>query len=244
MKLIDNKENKITFIEEIDESLANAIRRYVNEIPILAVKEVEIHKNDSALYDETIAHRIGLIPLEMDSSYDDKTEIELKLSVNEEGLVYSGELKGKAKVVYDKIPITLLGKDQEMILIAKANVGKGVEHAKYSPGMIYYRNIGELKFDKNCDACQECINSCPKNLLKIENKKIILEDDNFKCDMCDVCVETCRKHGKNSIQIVPRKEIAVTIESYGQLNSKEILNKSIKRLKQDLSEISKKIDKA
>jgi len=243
MKIIENKENKVTFVEEIDESLANAIRRYVNEIPILAVKEVEIHKNDSALYDETVAHRIGLIPLEMDNSYDDKTEIELKLSVNEEGFVYSGELKGKAKVVYDKIPITTLGKDQEMILVAKANVGKGIEHAKYSPGMIYYRNIGELKVDKNCDVCQECVKSCPQNILKIENKKLVLDDD-FKCDMCDVCAETCRKHGKNGIQIIPRKEIAVTIESYGQLSSKEIFNKSIKRLKQDLVEISKKIDKA
>lgn len=240
MKLIEKKNNKLTFTEEIDESLTNAIRRYVNEIPILAVGEVEIHKNDSPLYDETIAHRIGLIPLEMDNTYDEKTEIELKLVADKEGNVYSKELKGKAKVVYGEIPITTLEKDQEMVLIAKAKVGKGSEHAKYSPGIIYYRNIGELKVDKNCDACQECVKVCPQNILKIENKKLILEDD-FKCDICDACVEVC---GKKAIQIIPRKELAITIESFGQLETKEILNKSIKKLKHDLFEVSKKIEKA
>ena len=75
MKSIEKKENQITFGADIDESLANAIRRYISEIPILAVEEIEIYKNDSPLYDETIAHRIGLIPLKMEKSMAEKTEI-------------------------------------------------------------------------------------------------------------------------------------------------------------------------
>ncbi len=43
--------------------LANALRRSVDEIPVLAINEVDIYKNDSALYDEIIAHRLGLIVL-------------------------------------------------------------------------------------------------------------------------------------------------------------------------------------
>ena len=74
MKSIEKKENQITFGADIDESLANAIRRYISEIPILAVEEIEIYKNDSPLYDETIAHRIGLIPLKMEKSMAEKTE--------------------------------------------------------------------------------------------------------------------------------------------------------------------------
>lgn len=243
MKLIEKKDFKITFTEEIEESLINSIRRYVNEIPIIAVDEVEIHKNDSPLYDETIAHRIGLIPLEMDNSYDEKTEIELKLAVDKEGIVHAKELKGKAKVIFGEVPITTLEKDQELVLVAKTKVGKGNEHAKFSPGMIFYRNIGELRSDKNCDLCQDCVTNCPQNILKIENKKLIL-DDKYKCDICGACMESCKKHGKDAIQIAPSKELMITIESFGQLDTKDILNKSSKRLKQDLSEISKKIDKA
>ena len=63
MEIIERKENQITFRAEISDSLANAVRRYINQIPILAIDEVEIYKNDSPLYDETVAHRIGLIPL-------------------------------------------------------------------------------------------------------------------------------------------------------------------------------------
>jgi len=72
MKLINKKENKIMFTAEIEESLANAIRRYMNQIPVLAVEEVEISRNDSPLYDETIAHRIGLIPIKTDETVNVK----------------------------------------------------------------------------------------------------------------------------------------------------------------------------
>ena len=41
MKIIEKKDNQITFSAEVDESLANAIRRYVDQIPILAIDEIE-----------------------------------------------------------------------------------------------------------------------------------------------------------------------------------------------------------
>ncbi len=63
METIRKKADKLIFSAEIDSSIANAIRRYVSQISVVAVDEVEISKNDSALYDETLAHRIGLIPL-------------------------------------------------------------------------------------------------------------------------------------------------------------------------------------
>ena len=63
MQTIEKMPEKITFIDDMNISLANAIRRSVNEILILAIDEVDIYKNDSALYDEIIAHRLGLIPL-------------------------------------------------------------------------------------------------------------------------------------------------------------------------------------
>src|SRR3989344_4783724 len=103
MTLLLNKPEKIVLKIEANETLANAIRRSVSEIPTLAVDEVEIYKNDSALYDEMVAHRIGLIPLKTEKGMSSKTKIELKLVKTGPCTVYSGDLDGNAEVVYDKI---------------------------------------------------------------------------------------------------------------------------------------------
>ena len=52
-------------------AFANAFRRaMIGEVPTLAIEDVRIYDNTSALFDEMLAHRIGLIPLTTDlSSY-------------------------------------------------------------------------------------------------------------------------------------------------------------------------------
>lgn len=234
---IINKENKETaFRSNLNESLANSIRRYVNQIQILAVDEVEISKNDSPLYDETIAHRIGLIPLKMDGKINEKRKITLKLNSKKEGYVYSEELIGDLEVAYKKIPITSLSKGQELILVATTKIGKGIEHAKFSPGIIYYRNFSNVKLPKNCS--KEVVGSCPKNILKIKDDKVITENAE-ECDLCEACVDFCKKQGKELIELEPLKELKITIESFGQIETKEIFNRSVETLKKDLLQISK-----
>ena len=67
-KNLDKEKQKLSFVTDMSTSLANAIRRSVLEIPVMAIDEVEIVKNDSALYDEIIAHRIGLIPIKTEKT--------------------------------------------------------------------------------------------------------------------------------------------------------------------------------
>ncbi len=238
MKIINKKQDQITFSLELNESLANAIRRYVLEIPILAVDEVEISKNDSALYDETIAHRIGLIPLKTEKNFNAKTEKKLILNAKTEGYVYSGDLKGDAKIIFEKIPIVLLKKGQELVLTAIARLGKGVEHAKYSPGLMFYRNILEVSISKNCP--EEILNQCPKKVRENLGKTIIIEDPS-ECDAYEVCEEKTKNSGKNCILIKPTKELSVTIESFGQMEKEDIFKNSIEMLKKDLTDISKQL---
>lgn len=240
MKIINKKNNQITFSAKIDESLANAIRRYVDQIPILAIDEVEISKNDSPLYDETIAHRLGLIPLKMEKGVGEKDE-QLTLVAKKEGIVYSGELKSKTvKPVYDKIPITILKKGQELEILAIARLGKGSKHSKFSPGLMFYRNLVKIKIDKDCP--KEVVNICPQKIFSLVSEKVSVTDED-KCDMCEACVDLCKKMGKDSIKLIPTEELVITIESFGQINEEEIFKRAIKILKEDLEEVSKKISK-
>jgi len=239
MEKINKKDNQIVFTAEIEESLANAIRRYLTQIPILAIDEVEISKNDSPLYDETIAHRIGLIPLKMDKSINEKTVSKLKLNVKKEGMVYSSELTGNVKVVYPHIPITSLKKDQELEIIAITKLGKGSDHSKFSPGLMFYRNVLEIIMDKKF--CEEVKRVCPNIKIKEKGDTIIILD-NEKREVCDVCEGICEKNG-GKIEIKPLKELIITLESFGQLSVGEILKKSIDVLKKDLAEVSKKVSK-
>jgi DNA-directed RNA polymerase subunit D len=240
MKLTNKKENQITFVAEINESLANSIRRYVSRVPILAIDEVEISKNDSPLYDETIAHRLGLIPIVRDKSIDGKKGATLKLNSNKEGFVYSGEMVGKVKVVYDKIPITLLDKEQEIEITSTVREGIGEDHSKFMPGLIYYRDIGDVKIDKDCP--QEIAKVCPEKILSVDKGKVIITDSK-KCNLCEACVEFCNKVGKESIKISPSKDLIITVESFGQIKPEEIFKESIEVLKKDLKDIEKKLSK-
>ena len=232
MRLISKKGNKIEFVVKIEESLANAIRRYVYQVPVLAIDEVEISKNDSALYDETIAHRLGLIPLETPKTVDGESVATLKMNTNKEGVVYSGELKGNIKVIYDKIPITILNKGQELELAAKARVGRGNEHVKFSPGLMSYRNVVEVKIDKECP--QEILAELPKEDIKRKDGLILVEDP-VKWDVYEICAEKCKKGDKELIKISPTDELVISIESFGQISSEDIFKKSIEELKNDLN---------
>jgi DNA-directed RNA polymerase subunit D len=240
MKTMNKKENQITFSAELDESLANAIRRYIDQIPILAIDEVEISKNDSPLYDETIAHRMGLIPLKMDKTVNEKSVEEITLIAKKDGMVYSEEMKGKIKPVHDKIPITVLKKGQELEILATARVGKGNNHSKFSPGLMFYRNLIKINVDKDCP--KEIVNACPQKVFGIENGKVSVIEEN-KCDMCEACTDLCRKMGKNSIELIPTENLAITVESFGQISEEDIFKKAVNILKEDLEEVSKKIGK-
>jgi len=235
MKLINKKDNQITFTVGINESLANAVRRYINLIPVLAIDEVEISKNDSPLYDETIAHRLGLIPLR-----GGKDGTTLKMATKGEGRVYSKELKGNLEIIYEKMPITFLKKNEELVLTTTTKLGRGVDHSKFSPGLMYYRNVAKVQVDKSCP--KEIIEKCPANVFELENEKVVAKNPD-RCDMCNECLEYCEKKKNNSLKIEPTDELMITIESFGQIDAKNIFNKSISGLKKDLAELSKKAGK-
>lgn len=213
----NKEEQKLSLITDMPTSLANAIRRSVLEIPIMAIDEVEIFKNDSALYDEIIAHRLGLIPIKTA-----KTIKETKFKLKETGpkTVYSTDLSPNVGTEY-KLPIVILDNEQEIEVVATARLGKGIEHIKHSPGLIFYKH--------NLD-------SDVLDFVKIdESGKISFNE------------EELRQKGASEDQInkikkiKESKELLINIESWKQIGAKEIFSEAIEALSKNLQELDKKI---
>lgn len=240
MKKIEKTENQIVFTADISETLANSIRRYLNQVLVMAVDEVELSKNDSALYDEAVAHRISLVPLKTDKSVNEKSTGKLKLEVKKEGSAYSKDLKGSPEVVYENIPITTLSEGQELQLVAFVKAGKGSEHSKFSPGLMFYRNVSEITLDK--EFYDDVKKVFPENEIKEKGNKIVVID-NKKKEILDFCEGTANKRRKKA-EVETKEELVVTLESFGQMSPEDMFKKSIEVLKKDLTSVQKGIDKA
>jgi DNA-directed RNA polymerase II subunit RPB3 len=66
IKIISLDQDKLEFdLKNVELPLANALRRIIiAEVPTMAIDIVEIQENSSALHDEMLAHRLGLIPMQ------------------------------------------------------------------------------------------------------------------------------------------------------------------------------------
>ena len=136
---------------------ANALRRVcLNGVPVFAIDTVDILENTSALPDEGLAHRLGLIPLKTDlkrfnepSKCDCQNEsgcsnckILLVLDSGESEstrTVLTSELSSEddtIKPVSEKIPIVQLAPGQKIKVECYARLGRGTEHAKWNSSNI------------------------------------------------------------------------------------------------------------
>ena len=68
IKILESTENSIKVLfKGFDRTYVNAIRRFcISDVPTLAIDQIVVYENSSVLYDELIAHRLGLIPLHTD----------------------------------------------------------------------------------------------------------------------------------------------------------------------------------
>lgn len=131
--------------------IANAIRRSaISKVGCFAVDTVTFYENTSALFDEYIAHRIGLIPLITPKDYGENDEVVLSLEAEGPATVYSKELKSSDKnvrVANEKIPIMKLSEGQRLKVDCKAVFGFGHRNAKFQPGIVTYEAKNGTDFE-------------------------------------------------------------------------------------------------
>ena len=159
---LSKKNEKLSFLlKDAEDSFINAMRRMVlEEVPTLAVEDVEIKENSSVLYDEMLALRLGLCPIKTDlKSYVKKEdckcagegcarcELKIVLKGSKKGYVFADEAESmdpKCNFVH-KMPVVKLLPKQKVETQMTAILGSGKEHAKWSPGLIWYTGYPEIK---------------------------------------------------------------------------------------------------
>ncbi len=256
IKFLELKENyaKILF-EDTAPYFVNAIRRtLIADIPKLAIENVTIYDNTSALFDEIIAHRLGMIPLptrlDLLNFRDEcvckgkgcpNCTVHYTLSKEGECIVYSGDLRAEDPMwaVIDKnIPIVKLLKNQRLILEAEAELGIGKKHAKWQVVCgIGYKYYPVIEIDKEkCNLCNECVSICPKNILEIKRGKLNIKNIE-DCNLCKSCMEICKR---NAIKVKgDETRIIMQYETDGSLSAKEALKEALKILYNKYDELEK-----
>ncbi|MDD5253878.1 MAG: DNA-directed RNA polymerase subunit D [Candidatus Nanoarchaeia archaeon] len=255
LKLIDKNKEKISFlIKDTEAAYVNTVRRLImEEVPTMAVEEVKFIQNTSALYDEMLALRLGLVVIKTDlKSYNLPGECKCKgkgcaqcetyatLKKIGPGNVYAEDLKfkdPKIKAVYPKTLIVKLGDGQEVNVQCKLILGKGKDHAKFIPGLVYYNAYPKIEILKPTVAT-DAVKVCPRNVFRVANKKLNVEELE-KCDLCMACVESL---GKDVISVEgSKKDFIVFVEPWGQLKSQEMIEEAMKELNKKLDEFNSKV---
>jgi DNA-directed RNA polymerase subunit D len=255
IKILKESDTEVSFlIEGIKSSLASALRRIIlSEIPTLAIEWVDFKKNDSALNDEIVAHRLGLIPLTFDrKAYNlpanckcggkgcSRCQVRLILKKKGPCMVYSGDLKSSAKdvrPVYDKIPIVELFEDQELEFEAIAQLGFGKVHAKWQGGIVGYKNIANIVI-KNVSKKEEIVKRCPRNVFKIEKNRLVAKDP-LKCNFCMQCVKI-----SNGIKVEPINDsFLFNVETASGIKASDLIIESASILERRMKEFKKNLKK-
>jgi len=179
-KVLERKQDSIKFIiEKVDVPFANALRRTIlADVPTFAVDEVEFFENDSALFDEIIAHRLAMLPLttpyerfSLDSLELDDYTVTLSLEAEGPGMVYSGDLKSSDEGVVPanpNIPIVKLAEGQRLSFNAYARLGRGKDHAKWQPGYVYYKYLTKIHVDKDVEGWEQLKKLAERRGLPVE----------------------------------------------------------------------------
>ena len=239
----NKKQNRIVFLlKDSTPAFANMVRKtIIDEVPTMAIEDVELRKNSSVLYDEIIAHRLGLIPLVTDlKSYNlpsectckgegcSKCELQLSLKAKGPGYAYVSDIKSndpKVIPVYPKTPIVKMIKGQSLEFEATAVLGKGIDHAKWTPGLVFYKYKPVITVKKGVEDPKAVADSCPANVFSVKGKELTINKDGLlKCHLCGACTDIDPKNIKLNESDT---DFVFTVESWGQLAPTEMVSKAV-----------------
>lgn len=245
-------------IKDSNPAFMNALRRIsMNDVPVLAIEDVLIDENNSALFDEVIAQRLGQIPLKFDPEKFELREecdcedgcpnCQARFSLEGEGpgTVYSGDLvceDAKVEPLYEGIPITQLDENQQIKLEAVAVLSTGKDHSKHQASLASYQYYPDISIDNRKlseEDASEMEKICPRDVFKVEDGKLRVENQ-LKCTLCKECTEEVESEG---VEIHGNEEKFIfKIESISALEPQDILERAVEILKEKSDKVIQKME--
>ena len=251
------KDRTILRVQGASPAYMNALRRtMMTEVPVLAVEDVEFRKNSSALYDEIISHRLGMLSIKTDAeSYNlpeeckcggagcAQCQVTMTLEASGPKTVYAEDIQSKdpkAKPVHGKAPIIKLLEGQEIELEATAVMGQGKRHSKWNPGLIHYKEYPHLTVKKQPDNAKALAEKYPE-ITEIKNGKLAIKEEGL---LTNDVHEALVSEAGGAITLDYKDDYLLYIEPWEQLTAKEIVNGGLERLDKGLDEVKALIKEA
>ncbi len=233
IELLEEGEQVVLHVEDTTPQYMNTIRRVViDEVPVLAVEDVEFRQNSSILYDEIVAHRLGLVPLTTDlDTYEvggDPLTITLEQEADEEQVtVVAGDMEiqdAQVEPVYPETPITTLEPGQAIECEMEAIMGRGSEHTKWSPGLAWYKHYPHVTIEDQPDNADELAEQYPG--LTVEDGDLTTDEDALIHN--DVIDESIEEATDGAVTYEERDDFIMFIEPWGQLTAKDMLAEAVR----------------
>jgi DNA-directed RNA polymerase subunit D len=273
VRLLDQKEDALkVLVEDTEPAFVNALRRVlIADVPKMAIEDVEFHlgpiraedgkeyESVAPLFDEMIAHRLGLVPIPTDLGLYNRREdcptchgegcpsctIIYSLNKRGPGLVTSADMEPigdtKLRPKDQGIPIVQLAEGQAILIYATAQLGTGKDHAKWQPthgvGYAYLSNV--KAGSKTVDVLDPSVPFCSAHMLttSLEEETVELPDD------CNLCNKFREAYKVDSVKISsdPTKFV-LQFETDGSMTAKEVLLKGLDILAERFGDIASQAD--
>ena len=250
----EKKSGRVVFlVKDSTPAFLNAIRRTILEsVPTMAIEHVQFFKNSSTLYDEILAHRLGLVVLRSDiKSYElpsackcqgegcARCTLTLTLKAKGAGIVTATEIKSKdpkIKPAFEDTPIVKLYSGQELEFEATAVMGVGKNHVKWAPGLVWFKHYPLVTIDgkqvKNVEALAtaQLIDMFETNTpLNKEERELFVQKFGLGADSREIMIA----HSQN--------EFVLYVEPWGQLTPKEMVLSALEIMQEGLHEIEEQV---
>ena len=272
-KVLARKEDSVKIVlEETEPAFINSLRRVlIADVPKMAIEDVEFHlgpiraedgkeyESIAPLFDEMIAHRLGLVPIPTDLGIYNRREdcpschgegcpnCTIIYSLNKRGpsLVTSADMEPigdtKLRPKDQGIPIVQLAEGQAILIYATAQLGTGKEHAKWQAthgvGYAYYPVV--RAGSKMVDVADPSVPFCSAHMLttSLEEETVELSDD---CTMCGKFREAFKV---DSVKVAsdPTRFI-LQFETDGSIAAKDVLVKALDILRERFADLANQAD--
>lgn len=268
VRVLDQKGDYAKIVlEETEPAIVNALRRVlIADVPKMAIEDVEFHlgpiraedgkeyESIAPLFDEMIAHRLGLVPIPTDLGLYNRREdcpschgegcpnctIIYSLNKRGPGLVTSADMEPigdtKLRPKDQGIPIVQLAEGQAILIYATAQLGTGKDHAKWQATHgVGYSYLPVLKVgNKALDTADPSVPFCSAHMLttSLDEESVELPED------CTRCKQFREAYKVDSVKIASDPtRFLLQFETDGSIAAKDVLVRALDILRERFGEL-------